>query len=71
MSYEEYMISTYIEQRKPWEIDQAWEGMPWECCQAWPWGAWKLSPAKEHSAWLQWELFVSAHRGIASFLTAL
>ncbi len=71
MSYEEYMIRAYIEQREPWKIDQAWEGMPRESCDAWPWKAWELSPEAEHFAWVQWELFTSAHRAIIHFLTSL
>ena len=70
MDYEEYMISTYIGQREPWEIDQAWEGMPQECCNAWPWRAWQLSPEAEHHAWLQWEIFVVSDTIFARLLNS-
>ena len=67
---ENYWITSYMAVRQPWEIDQVWEGMPRECCDAWPWRAWQLSPEAEHYAWIEWELFVAAHRAIAGILNS-
>ena len=66
----DYWITKYINDRQPWELDQVWEGMPRHCSDAWPWRAWQLSPEAEYYAWLNWELFVSAHRAILGILAS-